>query len=132
MARVAFHVLTGEADDVAQSPFGSVGVLHRGTDLAAWWIRKDREDIDPDWTVFDREDFLYVVEGQLRLELDDPSQTTLTLGAGDAFVIPARIPFRGYRWPRDSDEACVFVAVSVAGAEATKLPGGGRSAGRDG
>ena len=128
---MAINVMAGEAHEVSQSLFGSVGVLHRGTDLAAWWIRKDREDIDPEWTVFDREDFLYVVEGQLRLELDDPSQTTLTLEAGDAFVIPARIPFRGYRWPRDSDEPCVFVAVSVAGTEATALPGRGGSARRE-
>jgi mannose-6-phosphate isomerase-like protein (cupin superfamily) len=121
MEQMAFRVLAGEAHDVSESPFGSVGVLHRGADLSAWWIRKDRENIDPEWTVFDREDFLYVVEGQLRLELDDALQTAVTLRAGSAFVIPARTPFRGYRWPRDSDDACVFIAVSVAGAEAAKL-----------
>jgi mannose-6-phosphate isomerase-like protein (cupin superfamily) len=112
-------VLAGQARAVEQSPFGSVGVLHRGSDLQAWWIRKDREDIDPEWTSFDREDFLYVVQGSLRLELADADP--ITLEAGQSFVIPARTPFRGYRWPRESREPCVFLAVSAADAEATKV-----------
>jgi hypothetical protein len=36
------------------------------TDLQAWWIWKDDDTIDPDWSVFEREDLLYVIEGTLR------------------------------------------------------------------
>ena len=119
MMRMSFDVRAGEAADVSESPFGSVGLLHRGTDLSAWWIRKDREEVDPEWTVFDREDFLYVVQGTLRLELRD--REPMTLRAGDAFVIPAQLPFRGYRWPRESEEACLFIAVSSTGVGETKV-----------
>ena len=119
MVRMLFDVRAGEAHDVSESPFGSVGVLHSGTDLKAWWIRKEREDVDPEWTVFDREDFLYVVLGTLRLELRD--REPITLDAGDAFVIPAQTPFRGYRWPRESEDPCLFIAVSRADVGQTKV-----------
>lgn len=119
MVRMRFDVLAGEAHDATESPFGSVGVLHSGTDLKAWWIRKEREDLDPEWTVFDREDFLYVVQGTLRLELRD--REPITLEAGAAFVIPAQTPFRGYRWPRESDDPCLFIAVSAADVGETKI-----------
>ncbi len=81
---------------------------------------KEREEIDPEWTIFSRDDFLYVVRGALKLELRDAAEVVLE--AGDAFVIPAGTAFRGYRWPRDSDEPCLFVAVSAAEREATKEP----------
>jgi len=107
---------------VRETPFGSVGVLHSGSDLHAWWIWKQGEDVDPEWTAFTREDFLYVVRGALRLELRDGD--AVVLDSGDVFVIPAGQAFRGYRWPRDSDEPCVFVAVSAADVETVKIPEG--------
>ncbi len=115
-----FDVLEREAREVHESPYGSVGVLHAGPDFDAWWIWKEREEIDPEWTIFSRDDFLYVVRGALKLELRDAAEVVLE--AGDAFVIPAGTAFRGYRWPRDSDEPCLFVAVSAAEREATKEP----------
>ena len=115
-----YSVLEGEAQEVTETPFGTVGVLHAGPELRAWWIRKDREELDPDWTIFGREDFLLVVRGTLKLELRDGGDVVLE--AGDAYVIPAGTAFRGYRWPRDSEEPCMFVAVSPAAQEATRRP----------
>ena len=43
------------------------------------------------------------------------------LHAGEVFVIPAGTPFRGYRWPREGDERCRFLAVAPAGASFTRL-----------
>jgi len=118
--REVFDVLEREAREVHESPFGSVGVLHAGSELSAWWIWKEREEIDPEWTTFSCDDFLYVVRGALKLELRDAAEVVLE--AGDAFVIPAGTAFRGYRWPRDSEEPCLFVAVSAAERDAKKEP----------
>ncbi len=100
------------------SPYGAVGVLHAGSDLEAWWIWKDGEEVEPTLSVMDRDDLLYVVSGSLRLELDgyDPA----VLRAGELFVIPAGTPFRGYRWPRDGGP-CLFLAVAPTGATFTRL-----------
>jgi mannose-6-phosphate isomerase-like protein (cupin superfamily) len=104
------NVEAGEALETRETPYGSVGVVHDGRDLQAWWIRKDDEEIDPQWSEMAREDLLYVLEGTLRLELEgeDPRD----LAAGECFVIPARRRFRGYRWPRDG-LPCLFLAVSA-------------------
>jgi len=95
-------------------------VLHQGDDVNVWWIWKEPEDLDPEWTIFSREDFLFVVAGTLKPELRDVRDVVLETGG--AFVIPARTAFRGYRWPRDSEEPCVFVAVSATDVETTKEP----------
>lgn len=115
----AFSIPAREAHEVQETPFGSVGVLHSGSDLRAWWIWKEGEDVDPEWTALTREDFLYVVRGTLKVELREGDGAVLE--AGDAFVIPAGTAFRGYRWPRDFGEPCVFVAVSAADVETVKL-----------
>jgi hypothetical protein len=82
-----------EAESVRETPYGSVGIVHQGRDLKAWWIWKDAEDVDP------------VLEGR------EP----VVLAAGDAFVIPPGTHYRGYRWPRDGGP-CQFLAVSAADA----------------
>jgi mannose-6-phosphate isomerase-like protein (cupin superfamily) len=117
-----FSVFRREAREVTETPFGSVGVLHAGDELRAWWIWKDRESGDPEWTVLSRDDFLYVVAGCLRLEVRDGPDFELV--ARDSVVIPAGTAFRGFRWPRDSEEACVFAAVSSADMETRKEPVG--------
>jgi len=101
-----------EALDSRETPYGSVGVVHDGADLQAWWIWKDDEAIDPDWNALEREDLLYVIEGMLRLELEGEPPRDLT--CGECFVIPAGRRFRGSRWPRDG-EPCLFLAVTPAG-----------------
>jgi mannose-6-phosphate isomerase-like protein (cupin superfamily) len=101
--------------EVRATPFGSVGTLHASADLKAWWIWKEDEDVDPAWKLNTHDDFLYVVRGLLKLELRGHGDVVLE--AGDSFVIPARMAFRGYRWPRDGGP-CLFVAVSP-GAQVT-------------
>jgi mannose-6-phosphate isomerase-like protein (cupin superfamily) len=113
-------VVDRQAHEIRETPFGAVGVLHAGPELSAWWIWKDQEQVDPEWTWFSREDFLYVVRGALRLEFPDSQHAAVTLHAGESYVIPACRPFRGYRWPREADEPCLFVAVSPADTEEFK------------
>lgn len=105
------NVRMHDAPEKPESPYGAVGVLHDGADLQAWWIWKDDEEIDPEWSEMPREDLLYVIEGTLRLELegDEPRD----LSSGECFVIPSGRRFRGYRWPRDG-QPCLFLAVSAA------------------
>jgi mannose-6-phosphate isomerase-like protein (cupin superfamily) len=116
MGERRLSVLRREARERKETPFGSVGTLHASADLKAWWIWKDEEDVDPSWKVNTRDDFLYVVQGALKLELRGAGDVVLE--AGDSFVIPAGTGFRGYRWPRDG-EPCLFVAVSP-GEQATR------------
>jgi mannose-6-phosphate isomerase-like protein (cupin superfamily) len=111
-------VVAREASSVETSPFGSVGVVHAGADLDAWWIWKDDEDLEPTRAVMDREDLLYIIKGSLKLELD--GQESRIIDPGELFVIPAGTPFRGYRWPRDG-EPCLFLAIAPAGATFTRL-----------
>jgi mannose-6-phosphate isomerase-like protein (cupin superfamily) len=100
------------------TPYGSVDLFHEGADLDAWWISKDAEEIDGALSVCDREDFLYVARGTLRLELQ--GRAPIDVESGDTFVIPANVPFRGYRWPRDGGP-CVFLAVAPADATFSRL-----------
>jgi mannose-6-phosphate isomerase-like protein (cupin superfamily) len=111
-------VIAQQALSREDSPFGAVGVVHAGSDLQAWWILKDDEEVEPSLSVMDREDLLYVVRGSLRLELE--GHEPFVLSAGQVFVIQARTPFRGSRWPRDG-EPCQFLAVAPAGATFTRL-----------
>ena len=109
-----------EATEVTETPYGSVGVLHASADLKAWWIWKDDEDVDPEWKVNTHDDFLYVVQGQLKLELRGLEE--VVIGSGECCVIPAGTPFRGYRWPREASQPCLFIAVSPGDVE-TKSAG---------
>lgn len=111
-------VAAREAISVEDSPYGSVGVVHSGADLEAWWIWKDSEEIEPAPAVMDREDLLYVIRGSMRLEID--GQERCVIGPGEVVVIPAGNAFRGCRWPRDG-EPCLFLAVAPAGSTFTRL-----------
>jgi mannose-6-phosphate isomerase-like protein (cupin superfamily) len=111
-------VIARQALSQEDSPYGSVGVLHAGSDLEAWWIWKDGEEAEPALSVMDRDDLLYVVRGSLRLELE--GRDPVVLRAGELVVIPAGTPFRSYRWPRDG-EPCLFLAIAPAGATFTRL-----------
>lgn len=75
-----------------ETPYGSVGIVHEGRDLRAWWIYKDDEQVDPEWSVMPEEDLLYVIEGTLRLELEH--EEAVELRAGQCFVIAAGCRFQ--------------------------------------
>ena len=107
------NVPARQAVEQRETPFGAVGVVHDGPDLQAWWIWKDDEPVDPEWSTMENDDLLYVVEGGLRLELE--GERPRDLGPGDCFVIPGGRRFRGYRWPRDG-APCLFLAVSATAA----------------
>ncbi len=98
---------------IRQTPYGSVEELYAGPELRAWRIHKDDEQLEPTAQVCTRDDLLYVVEGTLRLELDDGDP--IDVHAGELHVIPAGTRYRGYRWPRDG-APCTFVAVAAADA----------------
>jgi mannose-6-phosphate isomerase-like protein (cupin superfamily) len=111
-------VIARQALSQEDSPYGAVGLLHAGSDLEAWWVWKDGEEVEPALSVLDRDDLLYVVRGSLRLELDGGEPVVLR--AGELFVIPAGTRFRGCRWPRDG-EPCLFLAIAPVGATFTRL-----------
>ena len=99
---------------VRETPYGSVEDLYIGPELRAWRVHKDAEALEPTAGVCTRDDLLYVIEGTLRLELDDDEP--LDVHTGELHVIPAGTRYRGYRWPRHGGP-CTFVAVAVADAE---------------
>ena len=66
-------VIARQALSQEDSSYGAVGVFHSGSDLEAWWIWKDGEEVEPPLSVMDRDDLLYVVRGSLRLKLRDAS-----------------------------------------------------------
>lgn len=123
------RVLEGDAHLLHESAYGTAGVVHAGLDLNVWWIRKEDDEIEPTWLVLDREDVLYVVEGQLRLEFRDEPERTCVLSAGECYVVPPDTPLRGYRYPRDG-APCLFLAVSPADVRERHVAGSSRR-GRD-
>jgi mannose-6-phosphate isomerase-like protein (cupin superfamily) len=114
----AVDLISRQALAIEESPWGAVGTIHSGADLEAWWICKDDEEVEPTLAVMDHDDLLYVIQGALRLELE--GRESHVISAGQLYVIPAGVPFRGYRWPRDG-EPCLFLAVAPADASFTRL-----------
>jgi mannose-6-phosphate isomerase-like protein (cupin superfamily) len=108
------HGITIRVMTVRETPYGSVEDLYIGPELRAWRIHKDAEELEPTAQVCTRDDLLYVVEGTLRLELDENEPVDVL--AGELHIIPAGTRYRGYRWPRDGGP-CTFVAVAAADAE---------------
>ncbi|HYA11342.1 MAG TPA: hypothetical protein VEH10_06730 [Thermoplasmata archaeon] len=115
-----FRTRRGEALDVRSSPTGDVGRLYTGEGIEAVWVRKDAEQVDPDWFVQRRVDLITVLQGQLRVEFDRPGLEARTLGPGDCLVLPGATRCRAYRWPRETTEPTLFLAVYPTG------PGGER------
>jgi len=106
-----FHVLKGEALEVKQSAYGSVGELFSGDGIEAVWVKKQAEEIDPGWFSQSMVDLIIVMQGKLRFEFEREDIPALELEAGDMLVLPANTHCRAYRWPRDAETAAVFVAV---------------------
>jgi quercetin dioxygenase-like cupin family protein len=114
---VALRALAGEAVEVRATPYGSVGMVLDSDSTEVVWVCKEDDDIDPGWFSQPDTDVLCVVAGQLRVEFKEFS-TPLTLRRGDVLVLPPQTACRAYRWPRDSKDAAVFLAVTARSAPA--------------
>ena len=79
------------------------------------WVSKLAEPIDQNWFASDEVDLILVLQGQLKVEFESPSQPDRVLSVGDVLVLPARERCRAYRWPRDAREATIFVAAYPTG-----------------
>lgn len=110
-------VLKGEAEETWSTPFGTTGRIFSGAGIEAVWVSKEREEIDPSWFSQRTVDLLYVVKGDLRLEFAGDRYPAMTMRPGQLLILPAEMKCRAYRWPRDAEEATVFLAVYPQGAE---------------
>lgn len=106
-----FNVLAGEASHVCASPFGEVGTVFSGRRMELVWVRKQGETIDDSWFRMKEVDLIMVMQGQLKLEFDSLGEQDRVLGAGDVLVLPADARCRAYRWPRDAEQATIFMAA---------------------
>ena len=106
-----FHILAGDALEVADTPTGSVGRVFSGEGVEAVWVSKQDEAIDPDWFSQSTVDLIVVLQGQLRVEFEAGGYPPRVLDLGDLLVLPANTRCRAYRWPRDRVAATVFLAV---------------------
>jgi hypothetical protein len=106
-----FHLLQGEALDIHHSPTGRVGRVFCGEGLEAVWVAKQQEVIDEAWFSQPTVDLLIILQGQLRVEFEQESQISMVLDPGDLLVLPPHTRCRAYRWPRDQQEAAIFLAI---------------------
>ena len=67
--------------------------------------------IDAEWFSQPTVDLLIVPQGQLRVEFEQTHQASVVLGPGELLVLPPHTRCRAYRWPRDRQEATIFLAV---------------------
>jgi len=110
-----FHILREEALDLRHSPTGRVGQVYRGEGLEVVWVAKQEEVIDAAWFAQPTVDLLIVLQGRLRVEFEEETRAPLVLEPGDLLKLPANTRCRAYRWPRDQQEATIFVAVYPTG-----------------
>ncbi len=106
-----FHLLQREALDIHDSPTGQVGRVFCGEGLEAVWVAKQQEVIDEAWFSQPTVDMLIILQGQLRVEFEQELQSSMVLGPGDLLVLPPHTRCRAYRWPRDRQEATIFLAA---------------------
>jgi hypothetical protein len=107
------RTLAGEASAVRATPYGSVGTILDSDCTEVVWVCKQDEDVDPGWFSQRDTDVMCVVAGQLRVEFKAEQSTPVTLWPGDVLVLPPDTACRAYRWPRDSSQAAVFLAVTA-------------------
>jgi len=88
-----------------------VGKLFSGEGIEAVWVKKEAEEIDPDWFSQPMVDLILVVQGKLKMEFEHSDLSPCVLEPGDMIVLPPNTSCRAYRWPRKAEEATVFVAV---------------------
>jgi hypothetical protein len=109
-----YRILHGEAASIRSTPFGEVGTIFSGSGTEVVWVSKHDEEIDPDWFAADQPDVLVVIQGCLKVEFESAEHDHAVLHVGDALVLPPGCRCRAYRWPRDSQEAAVFLAAYPA------------------
>lgn len=109
-----FHLLREEALEIRQSSFGSVGKIFSGEGVEAVWVKKQNEEIDPEWFTQSRVDLLLVVKGKLKIEFEREDIPPRLLEPGDLIVLPPNTRCRAYRWPRTAKGATLFLAVYPA------------------
>ncbi len=110
-----FNLLRGDGLEITQSAFGSVGRMFTGQEIEAVWVKKEAEEIDPAWFSQPKVDLILVVQGQLKVEYEQPSLEPRILDPGDLLIVPANTRLRAYRWPRDAHEGTIFLAVYPRG-----------------
>jgi quercetin dioxygenase-like cupin family protein len=106
-----FHIQSDEALEIQCSSFGSVGKLFSGEGIEAVWVKKQNEEIDPDWFSQPMVDLILVLQGKLKMEFERIDLETRVLCPGDVIMLPPDTHCRAYRWPREEEEATVFLAV---------------------
>lgn len=106
-----FNVLTGEATHVRTTPFGEVGTVLSGKRMEFVWVSKHGEPVDDSWFSMKEVDLIMVIQGQLKLEVDAPGQRDRVISVGEVLVLPADARCRVSKWPRESDQATIFVAA---------------------
>ena len=109
------NVLRGEAMETRSTAFGEVGTLFSGPKIECVWVRKLDEQVDPGWFQSDQVDLMLVVQGGLKVEFESETYADTLLQVGDLLVLPAGVRCRAYRWPRDAQNASIFVAAYSTG-----------------
>jgi hypothetical protein len=109
-----FHVLEGDAIEIHDSLYGSVGQIFRGEGMEAVWVKKQGDEVDPDWFSQPMVDLILVMQGCLKMEYERSDLPGCVLEPGDLVVLPANTRCRAYRWPRDAQGATIFLAVYPA------------------
>ncbi len=117
-----FRVPLKEALEVQTSRTGDVGRLFTGEGLEAEWVYKKQEDVDADWFCYPSVDLLVVIEGQLKVEFERNGLEPRLLNPGDVLVVPPNTRCRAFRWPPESPDAAIFVAVHPAHAPTSGHP----------
>ncbi len=106
-----FNIILGQAEEIRPSNYGSVGTIFSGEGVEAVWVKKQAEQVDPDWFSQTTVDLILVVQGKLKVEYERADLADCVLGPGELLVLPANTHCRAYRWPREAAGATVFLAV---------------------
>ena len=106
-----FQIFSEDALEIHQSPFGSVGKLFSGEGIEAVWVKKQNEEIDPNWFFQPMVDLILVLKGRLKVEFERQDLFFCVLEPGNLLVLPPDTCCRAYHWPPESEEAAVFLAV---------------------
>ncbi len=117
-----FHVFEENATALRDTPFGRVGSMYGDGSIEAVWVKKQNEQIDPDWFSQDTVDLIVVMKGELKVEYADKALQDAILEPGDMLVLPPKTPCRAFHWPRDDGKETIFIAVYPKAIGKTVLP----------